>query len=299
MKHELHSFYRYFPAGPRDKRWGLYLTTAGESRIPPNAGYPPRGHPGTHDFDWRKGRVLQEYQVVYISAGQGLLEVGRRSWQITPGTVILLYPGVRHRYRPDPAIGWHEHWIGFDGATPRAWVKGGFFSPLKPVLRARREEDLLLNAFNSLIAAIHANHPALQQVMAGLTTYVMSLLFSAQQPGQDTDQNVAIAIREAMRLMNDPVSGDDLDLEKLADSLNVSYTWFRRMFTQHTGLSPHQYRLQLRIARARTLLADTQLSVKEVAFRCGFESEQYFSRLFKQKTTLTATQWRDRATRHD
>lgn len=97
--------------------------------------------------------------------------------------------------------------------------------------------------------------------------------------------------------MNDRVRGDDLDLEKLADELNVSYTWFRRMFTQHTGLSPHQYRLQLRIARARTLLADTQLSVKEVAFRCGFESEQYFSRLFKQKTSLTATQWRARAVR--
>jgi len=102
--------------------------------------------------------------------------------------------------------------------------------------------------------------------MAGATLYILSLLYSSQQPGQDSRQTVAVAIHEAMRRMSDP-SESEVNLEELAGKLNVSYTWFRRMFRQHTGLSRNQYRLQLRIGRARTLLSDTDLTVKEVASR--------------------------------
>ena len=50
MKRDVHTFFRYFPVSERDRRWGLYLTTAGESRIPPGFEYPPAGHPGAYQF---------------------------------------------------------------------------------------------------------------------------------------------------------------------------------------------------------------------------------------------------------
>jgi len=99
MARRIHTFFRYFPISDRDRRFGLYLTTAGESRIPPGTEYPPRGHPGAYQFDWRKGRVLQEHQIVYISGGQGQLEVGHTRWWINAGSVFVLYPGAR----PTPA----------------------------------------------------------------------------------------------------------------------------------------------------------------------------------------------------
>ncbi|MGH8023900.1 MAG: helix-turn-helix domain-containing protein, partial [Limisphaerales bacterium] len=63
----------------------------------------------------------------------------------------------------------------------------------------------------------------------------------------------------------------------------------------HTGLSPHQYLLELRLVRARSLLAETDLSIKEIALKTGFEDELYFSRLFRQKLNVTPTQWRNRS----
>ena len=292
MARAVHTFFRYFPVSERDRRWGLYLTTAGESRIPPGFEYPPAGHPGAYQFDWRKGRVLREYQIVYISSGRGLLEVGRTRWRIGPGNAFLLYPGVWHRYRPDSRTGWNEHWVGCNGPVVRSLVRHGFFSPQRPVLRVR-EEDLLLGAFSSVIDAIQAGRPALQQVAGGATLYIMSLLYSALQPGQDGHPKVARAIHEAMRRMADP--GSPLRLPELARRLGVSYTWFRRTFAHHTGLSPHQYRLQLKVGRARTLLSETALTVKEIAFRCGFESEQYFCRLFRRKTGVAPGEWRRNA----
>jgi AraC-like DNA-binding protein len=292
MGRRVQTFFRYFPISDRDRLWGLYLTTAGESRIPPGSAYPPTGHPGGYHFDWKRGRVLREYQFVYISAGGGVLELGRTRWRLTPGQAFILFPGLWHRYRPNPRTGWSEHWVGCDGPVVRSLVRNGFFSPKRPVLRVR-EEDLLLGAFSAVIDAVHAGRPALQQVTSGATLYIMSLLYSAQQPGQAGHPNVGRAIHEAMRRMADPTETDP-PLPELAHRLGVSYTWFRRMFAHHTGLSPHQYRIQIKVGRARTLLSETALTVKEVAFRCGFESEHYFSRLFKRKSGLAPGEWRRR-----
>jgi AraC-like DNA-binding protein len=290
LKRPLQTFFRYFPISDRDRRWGLYLTTAGESRIPPGSPYPPTGHPGGYHFDWRRGRVLREYQFVYISEGEGVLEIARNRWRITPGQSFILFPGAWHRYRPDPGTGWSEHWVGCDGPVVRGLVRNRFFSPRRPVLRVR-DEDLLLGAFSSVIDAVHAGRPALQQVAAGATLYILSLLYSAQQPGQEGHHNVARAIHEAMRQMADPTPAGP-PLPELAHRLGVSYTWFRRTFAHHTGLSPHQYRIQIKLGRARTMLSETALTVKEIAFRCGFESEHYFSRLFKRKSGLAPGEWR-------
>jgi len=198
---------------------------------------------------------------------------------------------VWHRYRPLPGIGWSEHWIGCDGPVVRSLVRNGFFSPRRPVLRVR-EEDLLLAAFSSVIDAVRAGRPAVQQVASGAALYIMSLLYSALQPGQEGSRNVARAIHEAMHRMADDPAQPAPSLPELARRLGVSYTWFRRTFAHHTGLSPHQYRIQIKLGRARTLLSETALTVKEVAFRCGFESEHYFSRLFKRKTGVAPREWR-------
>ena len=290
MQRHVQTFFRYFPISERDRLWGLYLTTAGESRIPPGSAYPPTGHPGGYHFDWKRGRVLREYQFVYISAGRGVLEMAGTRWRITPGQAFILFPGRWHRYRPDVRTGWSEHWVGCDGPVVRSLVRNGFFSPRRPVLTVR-EEDLLLSAFSAVIDAVQAGRPALQQVTAAGALSIMSLLYSAQQPGQAGHPNVGRAIHEAMRRMADPTQAGP-PLPELARRLGVSYTWFRRMFAHHTGLSPHQYRIQIKVGRARSLLSETALTVKEVAFRCGFESEHYFSRLFKRKAGLAPGQWR-------
>ncbi|MFZ2639667.1 MAG: AraC family transcriptional regulator [Verrucomicrobiia bacterium] len=298
MENTVQTFFRYFPVSGRDKKWGLYVTTAGQSRIPSHASYPPGGHPKDYNFDWRHGRVLADYQVVYISSGRGWFEsrdIGRR--RIESGDAFLLFPGVWHRYAPDRKTGWNEHWTGFDGETARRLVRNGFFSPRNPVLRVVHE-DAVLGVFNGIVDAIKTHPPALQQVLAGLTAHLLALLYSTAQASLAGDTRAVAAIDEAVRLMHgDPKAR--FDLPELARRLHVSYTWFRRTFAQQTGMGPHQYLLQLRIARARSLLAGSNWPVKEIAAQSGFESEYYFCRVFKKKTGLTPGAWRDQSRRRE
>ncbi|HEV2319342.1 MAG TPA: AraC family transcriptional regulator [Verrucomicrobiae bacterium] len=294
MKSETPSFYRYFPVSRRDKNWGLYATTAGETRVASHTEYPPSGHPKGFAFDWRHGRILEGFALIYISSGGGTLESRPQvSARIEAGNAFLLFPGVWHRYAPHSQIGWHEHWIGFDGEMARRWLRHGFFSPNNPVVKIGAE-DTVLATFSRVMQAIRANRPALQQILAGATQNLMGLFYSAQQALSAVDvQNANVIERAITRIQDD--FGRALDMKRLAQELGVSYSGFRHTFTEHTGLSPHQYLLELRLVRARSLLSETELPVKEIALQTGFEDELYFSRLFRQKLNLTPSQWRKRS----
>lgn len=300
MKPETASFYRYFPVSRRDQNWGLYATTAGEMRVPPHSEYPPAGHPRGFDFDWQHGRVLDGFALLYISSGRGKFESRINSAMkvdtIEAGHAFLLFPGVWHRYTPNSETGWFEHWIGFDGEMPRRWLRHRFFSPNNPVVKIGAE-DTVLATFSRITQAIRANRPALQQILAGASDDLMGQFYSAQQAQSAVDvQNPNVIERAITRIQDD--FQRDLNMKLLAQELSVSYSWFRHTFTAHTGLSPHQYLLELRLVRARTLLAETNLSIKEIALQTGFEDELYFSRLFRQKLNVTPSQWRDRQRRH-
>lgn len=296
MKSETNSLHRYFPISRRDKNWGLYVSTVGESRVAPRTVYPLSGHPKGYAFDWQQGRVLEGFALVYISSGRGTFESRpNSSITIEPGHVLLLFPEVWHRYTPDPETGWHEHWIGFDGELARRWLRHKFFSPKKPVLKMNAE-DTVLATFSRVMQSVRANRPALQQILAGATDNLMGLVYSAQQTQPATDVENTNVIETAInRMQND--FAHHLDMQVLARELGVSYSWFRHTFTAHTGLSPHQYLLEFRLVRARSLLAESELSVKEIATQTGFGDEFYFSRLFRQKLNFTPSQWRVRSCR--
>jgi len=298
MKSSATSFHRYFPVSRRDKNWGLYATTAGEASIGLNTVYPPSGHPKGFAFDWQHGRVLDGFALVYISSGRGRFESKPNfSARIEPGHAFLLFPGVWHRYAPDAETGWHEHWIGFDGEIPRRWLQRRFISKKHPVLKINAE-DTVLATFTRIVQSMRANRPALQQILAGATANLLGLFYSAQQaqPAVQTQHSNAIELAIA-RIQN--AYARDLNMQSLAEELGVSYSWFRSTFTAHTGLSPHQYLLELRIVRARSLLTEAEFSVKEIATQTGFEDEHYFSRLFRQKLHFTPSQWRNRSRRRE
>ena len=69
-----------------------------------------------------------------------------------------------------------------------------------------------------------------------------------------------------------------------SEELGVSYSNFRKLFKEHTGLSPAIYQQALKLQRAKEMLTTTDMSIKEIAYRLNFDSPDYFSAKFKAKT---------------
>lgn len=83
-----------------------------------------------------------------------------------------------------------------------------------------------------------------------------------------------------------------INLQQIADSLKLSKFYFSKKFLQHTGVSPIRYFLELKIKHACKLLDESNISVKDVALKIGYDDPYYFSRLFKKIMGLSPTQYR-------
>ena len=88
-----------------------------------------------------------------------------------------------------------------------------------------------------------------------------------------------------------------LSVEHVARELNVGYSAFRQAFKAQTGVSPKQYQLQIRLAKAQDFLANTPKSVGEIAEILGFDSPFHLSKQFKDATGLAPQIWRTKLAR--
>jgi transcriptional regulator GlxA family with amidase domain len=78
----------------------------------------------------------------------------------------------------------------------------------------------------------------------------------------------------------------NINFKEVADTYHIGYSYFRKMFKKYTGIAPGQYLLQLKIMRAKELLTNSNMSIKEISYELGFHSIYYFSRLYKEKTGM-------------
>lgn len=83
-------------------------------------------------------------------------------------------------------------------------------------------------------------------------------------------------------------------LTDLARQCGLSTSYFSEAFKQTTSLAPHQWLLRQRIARAKTLLLDTDLSLATIAADCGFVDQSHFSRVFSRLECCSPSLWRRR-----
>lgn len=276
------TFVKYINASQLDKNWGFYLTVAGFAQIKPSLIYPPSDHPSGYYFTWERGRILQEYQINYITEGSGVFETSTDQFKVVPGSILILQPGVWHRYKPDPNTGWNEHYIGFNGDFCSHFFQEVFFQMAKPVIYIGFQESLL-KIFFEIIQHVKEEKTGHQQVSAANTILMLSKILFFVRNREFDGKSMERTIQKACLHFRENLN-KNINIEVLAGELNVGYSYFRQMFRKYTGISPTQYHLSLRIQRAKDLLASTDNSFKEIAIELGFESYFYFSRIFKEKT---------------
>lgn len=91
--------------------------------------------------------------------------------------------------------------------------------------------------------------------------------------------------------------GPNVSLNELAAGVGMSTFHFCRAFKQSTGVAPHRYQTRLRLERAQAQLADTPLSIIEVALSVGYDTPQGLARLFQRELGISPREWRRRRQR--
>lgn len=286
------NYYKYLPSSAEDESWGLYVLNAGCNRINSHVDYPAPGHPAHHYFNWNKGRVLDEYQIIYIPKGEGIFESASCTQTIVKeGTILFLFPGEWHRFKPTEQTGWDEFWVGFKGAIIENLVRQNFLDLQNAVLNIGVNESIIL-LLTEIIEKTKEEKTGYQPLVSGIVLHLLGQIHSmTKQRGFEPGDITESIINKARIIFRTNIE-QDIAMEKVAEELNVSYAWFRKAFKTYTGIAPHQYLMQLKIEKAKMLLSDNSKSIKEIAFSLNFESAFYFSKLFKEKIGVSPEVYR-------
>ena len=168
---------KYIAENDRDLLWGLTVCSVGYQCVHPGEPYPPRGHNPEYLFNPANGRVIHEYQLLYIPHGKGVLKTKHGGdFQIEGGTMFMIFPGEWHSYYPYPNEGWEEYWIGFQGPNIDSRVHAGFFSKEQPTYKVGYSTTII-NLYREAIPIATSQDAFFQQLLAGIANHLLGLMF--------------------------------------------------------------------------------------------------------------------------
>lgn len=275
----------------KDSCWGIDIHNFGKQEISEAYNYPPKNHPSGHYYRWEKGRILREYQIIYIESGSGEVEFEESKNIFSAPFLIFLGPNQWHRYRPQKDSGWHEYWIGFTGYLIENLKDaqkiplqnqviplkvgnpmGPYFHEIEKVYSQNSE-----NYDNKLISIMH-------QILVQISSITSRL---SDQP-TDKEGLWADKIKKDITFL----ANNQINWQELAMKSGMSYSLFRKKFKELTKYSPKQYQLEIRFRNACDLLDNSDMSILEIAQQLGFDNQFHFSNHFKKRYGVSPLKWR-------
>ena len=106
------------------------------------------------------------------------------------------------------------------------------------------------------------------------------------------DASYSEMIKEAKKYIKEHYSDPDLSLAEIADYIHVSAPYLSKKFKEETGDSFGEYLQRLRLSKALSMLNDPDTPIYEIAFKCGYSSQHYFSTAFKKELKVSPVDYR-------
>ncbi|MBV7668107.1 AraC family transcriptional regulator [Streptomyces halstedii] len=229
-------------------------------------------------------RTLDHHVAVVINSGSGWFAApdGRRL-AVTAPSLIWLTPGTPHHYGPGPS-GWDENFVDFTGPATTTYTELGYIEPDRPLVPLT-DTSAPRAAIGRIVQAAHRARP-LQEVEAGAAVHelLVSLRRSRADVAPDGDPVLGALARDAFR---------PLTVAEHAARHGMTPAALRTAVRRGAGVGPKEYLLNIRLGRAKELLAATDLPVAAVARGVGYDDPAYFSRLFARRVGTAPVRFRE------
>lgn len=270
-----------------------YVSSVGFEEIPANTSYPTLNHSVGYYFNPDKGRILKEYQLIYITEGEGVLETKSGGlFAIRRGMMFVLFPGEWHTYYPNYKTGWGHYWIGFCSPEVDSWIVNEYCSKESPVFKIGINEEIV-SLFRKAIDVANGEQSLYQRVLGGLVTYLVALMCSIDQNFRVENDDFSSKIDNACALMRELID-QPVSMHEIAKRSGMGYSLFRKLFKEKMHHAPSQFFQNLKIQKAIELLTTTTLPVKEIAYQLNFETPAYFSARFRKQTGKSPIEYREK-----
>ncbi|MBO5620217.1 MAG: helix-turn-helix transcriptional regulator [Butyrivibrio sp.] len=240
-------------------------------------------------FEYLPGYSLERsrydsYLLILIESGTMEILLDNKYQLAQKGDIVLLDCYNPHAYRTD--TGCKTTWLHFDGKLAK-----GYYQHLSKELGSiitvsgfREALHIISDLFSSFCNR-DLKPEAQMSIMIG------NLLLSLFDHTPTGAASASDGIRKVTSYLTQNFS-KNISLKEMADMAGLSLYHFTRKYKKETGVTPHQFLLSTRMSAAKYYLSNSTMTIKEIAFSCGFEDESTFCYSFRKREGKTPKQFR-------
>lgn len=231
-----------------------------------------------------------DYLLIYCVSGEGFLKVNSKSIKISSGDFIVLPKSILHEYAAKKKTPWSIYWVHCDGSLAHNYItqlskqEGANILPIGLHSRLITDFEALLDT--RLSSSLFESHLHSCSLLRQIITYI-ALLFKQTQ--HKSDKRFDLESVKSLMLTH---IHQQLDIDTLAKTANLSKFHFIKRYKTLTGRTPINDFIQMKIERACHLLDISDKSIVTIGLELGYEDAYYFSRVFNKIMGISPTQYR-------
>ena len=235
--------------------------------------------------------IRKSYMIHYITTGKGIYIVNGKTYHLKKGDAFLMRPGEEIFYQADQNDPWCYGWIGMQGIKIPSYLQRTTLSN-NPIIHYSKD-DTLSFLYIKMAKAYSSNKKG-KDVLLNSVLYEFLHFLINHFPNEN------ISVNHDKEYINSVINYCFLNLDKkiqvsdIAKHLSLNRSYLTRLFKKNVGVSIKEYIWTTKINEANKLLKETSLPINVIARSVGFDDPLYFSRLYKEKTGITAKQYQNK-----
>lgn len=230
----------------------------------------------------------------YIVEGRGYLNVNGKNYAATAGDVYILRKKTTHTYWSDAKSPWVKIFFNIRGSLAEKildeYQLGG---EGKVVLEADGLEQDFRDMLQGVMDSSIGQTERFDKAAVDFLKIIIKLTNSQRLNGVHKDD--LMSVENEMNTLIEYITMNPKRLvnnQELADVIFRSKDYVIKRFFVNFGVTPYEYQIQQKVFSAKNMLANTSLSVKEIAGSLGYDDQHYFSYMFKKRCGMSPTQYR-------
>lgn len=243
------------------------------------------------------GRTMQRRQAnfdnwafVMITGGSGYYQVnGGEMQQVEAGSWFCLFPNVVFNYGPHTGGYWDEYYFTVVGSRVAEWRTD--WLPHPGLVKKAAFDDSLIHRMEMMFLLIDSGVPTnLDRAALMLESFLYDVVSqSDRREANNRERFVLKVIEDLSQSLHTPQ-----EPAQMAARHHISVSTLRRIVHDYTGYPLNEFLHRLKVAEARNILLNTELTVKEIGEALGYKDTFYFSRVFKRITGVSPRSYRNR-----
>ncbi len=243
---------------------------------------------------WSEMEYIPEYNKFYfICEGEGWLKIGDREYFPKPGQLFLMPQGVIQSFSAVSDNTFGKYWCHF---TARVGDKNLFDIIKLPYFIDVRNAAEITALFKEMAGCFQSD--SLTSALRLKAALLQVIAFYIENTVIEDIHLLSSASVEKLTLVLAYIDGhisEDITVEQLAELLHFHPNYFIRFFKARMGSSPMHYINRIKLEKARELLEVTDMNISEVAEASGFRDLFYFSRMFKNYTGFSPSEYKNKS----